>query len=276
MLGYGIALATIVVIAFYGLFIYPRQRARRVARRPFPADWSRYLEDHMALYRRLPPDQRRQLQRHIQLLLDRVTFHGCAGLQLTDTMQVLIAAHGALLINGLSLDYYQKLRAILVYPGAYRVREQVRDGAVLSHSRQDRLGESWHDGRLVLAWDTLTAEAASNDSTSNVGLHEFSHQLDQVDGASDGAPPLASGEQARHWQAVFSEAWQRRRQHPGGDSIIDEYGATSPAEFFAVVTEAFFLQPQTLARQEPQLYDCLVRFYQLNPGDWPDTPEAKA
>ncbi|MDX1756039.1 MAG: zinc-dependent peptidase [Marinobacter sp.] len=271
MLGYGIALIAIVVLAFYGLFIYPHQRARRVARRPFPEHWQRYLTDHMVLYRRLPPENRPRLHRHIQLLLDRVDFYGCAGLAPNDTMKVMIAAHGALLINGLSPDYYRNLRSILVYPGAYRVREQVLDGDVLSHSEQERLGESWQEGRLVLAWDTLSVEAANPDTPSNVGLHEFSHQLDQIDGASDGAPPLASGDQAKHWQQVFSEAWQRRRRHPGGDSVIDDYGATSPAEFFAVVTEAFFLQPRPLAQQEPRLYDCLVRFYQLNPGEWPET-----
>ncbi|MDC0661050.1 M90 family metallopeptidase [Marinobacter sp. SS21] len=276
MLGYGIALIAIVAISFYGLFIYPQQRAQRIARRPFPEPWQRYLVAHMALYRRLPPERRSRLHRDIQVLLHRATFYGCAGLQLNDTMKVLIAAHGALLVNGLSPDYYPKLRAILVYPGAYRVREQVQDGEILSHSEQDRLGESWHSGRLVLSWDTLSEEAAAEAGHSNVGLHEFAHQLDQLDGASDGAPPLASEAQARHWQTVFSDAWQRRQRQTDRDSIIDEYGTESPAEFFAVVTEAFFLQPLTLAQQEPELYHCLVRFYQLNPDEWPGIPDAAA
>ncbi len=276
MLGYGIALITIVAISFYGLFIYPRHRTRRIARRPFPESWQCYLDTHMVLYRRLPAQRRSRLHRDILVLLDRATFYGCAGMQLNDTNKVLIAAHGALLVNGLSPDYYPQLRAILVYPGAYRVHEQVQDGEILSHSEEERLGESWHSGRLVLSWDTLATEAAAADGRSNVGLHEFAHQLDQIDGASDGAPPLASAAQAQDWQSAFSDAWQRRQRQPDDDSIIDEYGTESPAEFFAVVTEAFFLQPLALARQEPELYRCLVQFYQLNPGEWPGIPGAVA
>lgn len=268
MLGYGIALIAIVVFAFYRLFIRPRRHLEKLARTPVPVDWIDQLQSQMALYRRMPPIHRARLHTHMRVLLEQVEFYGCAGLELTEPMKVLIAAHGALLINQLSPDYYHKLQAILVYPGAYRVNQSHQDGAVHHHHDQDRLGESWQNGKLVLAWDTLLREAGDADSRSNVALHEFAHQLDQVDGASDGAPPLASGEIARHWQEVFSDAWERRRQHHGGNSIIDEYGATSPAEFFAVATEAFFLHPAILASQEPDLYDCMTGFYRLDPRNW--------
>ncbi|SFL95638.1 M90 family metallopeptidase [Marinobacter zhejiangensis] len=270
MLGYGLALIAIVVFAFYWLFIRPRRRLESLARIPVPMDWIEQLRSEMALYRRLPPITRTRLHTHMRVLLEQVDFYGCAGLELTEPMKVLIAAHGALLINQLSPDYYHKLQSILVYPGAYRVNQTQQDGPVLHDHDQARLGESWQTGKLVLAWDTLVREAADDNSRSNVALHEFAHQLDQVDGASDGAPPLASGEIARHWQDVFSDAWQRRRQRHGGNSIIDEYGATSPAEFFAVATEAFFLHPGLLAKQEPDLYDCLAGFYRLDPGTWSD------
>jgi len=270
MLGYGIALTAIVIAAFYWLFVRPRRQLERLARIPVPMDWIEQLRAQMALYRRLPPIRRARLHTHMRVLLERVEFYGCAGLELTEPMKVLIAAHGALLINQLSPDYYHKLQSILVYPGAYRVSQSQQDGPVLHFDDQDRLGESWQQGKLVLAWDTLVREAGDSSSRSNVALHEFAHQLDQVDGAADGAPPLASGEVAQHWQQVFSEAWERRRRHSGGNSIIDEYGATSPAEFFAVATEAFFLHSALLASQEPELYDCMAGFYRLDPRDWHD------
>lgn len=276
MLGYAIVLTAIVVFAFYWLFIRPRRHLEQLARIPVPMDWIEQLREQMVLYRRLPPIHRARLHTHMRVLLERVEFYGCAGLELTEPMRVLIAAHGALLINQLSPDYYHKLRSILVYPGAYRVSQLQQEGAVLHVDDQDRLGESWQQGKLVLAWDTLLREAGDRNSRSNVALHEFAHQLDQLDGASDGAPPLASGEVAQHWQDVFSEAWQRRRQHPGGASIIDEYGATSPAEFFAVATEAFFLHPRLLASQEPELYACMTGFYHLNPGDWDANDQRQA
>lgn len=267
MLGYGLTLAAVIAVAFYLIFLHRPWRRKRLAEQPFPDTWRALLNQHMVLYRRLPEDRREKLHRDIRILLDEVRFYGCAGLELTDTMRLVIAAHGALLINGLSPDYYRELKSVLVYPGAYRVREQVLDGHVLTHTEQDRLGESWEAGRVIVAWETLKREAADPQSTSNVGLHEFSHQLDQLDGTADGAPPLASGSLATQWQAVFAEAWERR-QHLGGDSVIDEYGAESPAEFFAVASEAFFLAPTPLREQEPELYRCLQAFYRLSPADW--------
>ena len=50
--------------------------------------------------------------------------------------------------------------------------------------------------------------------------------------------------------------------------MIDGYGATNPAEFFAVVSEVFFGQPQQLAAQQPTLYAELCSFYRVNPLNW--------
>lgn len=270
MLAYILVFSTILVSAFYLIFLRRLQRRRRVIKRPFPQAWKAHLATTMVLYRKLPAKRQDKLHQDIQLILDEVEFFGNAGLEITEPVKLLIAAHAALLINGLSFDYYQKLRAILVYPGAWRAPHQAMEGHVLTHSQQIRLGESWQQGRIILAWDTLRNEAQNEHSTSNVGIHEFAHQLDQLGGAADGAPPLASGEIAQRWQEVFSDAWQRRRQHLGGSSVIDEYGAESPAEFFAVASEAFFLSPSSLQQQEPALYQCLQGFYKTDPTTWAD------
>ncbi|WP_166268701.1 zinc-dependent peptidase [Marinobacter caseinilyticus] len=268
MLGYGLTVLAILGLAVYTLFLHRRWRRRRISRRSFPEHWRQKLDDSMALYGRLPEQERQQLHQHTMLILDEVKFYGCAGLTVTEPMKLLIAAHAALLINRLSMDYYSSLQAILVYPGAYRALVDVRDGPIAGTTEQSRLGESWQQGRVILAWETLSQEAADPTSASNVALHEFAHQLDQVDGAADGAPPLSSGQAAAHWQAVFTDAWQRLRLRHSSDGVIDPYGAQNPAEFFAVVTEAFFLRGQLLRDEEPELYECLTRFYCLTPADW--------
>lgn len=269
LLGYGLALVVIVLLAFYWLFLHRRLRRRRVLSRAFPVRWQQQLQRDMVLYRQLPPELRQRVHQNTLLVLDEVNFYGCAGQEVTEPMKVLIAAHAALLVGGLTVDYYQRLTAILVYPGAYRSEVEWQDGDVTGVEHQDRLGESWEAGRVILGWDQLALEAADPDTTSNVMLHEFAHQLDQLDGAADGAPPLSSGVSARNWHQVFTEAWQRlQARPPDGGGVIDDYGATDPAEFFAVVTEAFFLTPDQLQAQEPELYHCLSEFYQLSPTDW--------
>lgn len=266
---YFLCVLALVTLAAYRLFFYRRQRRQHVAAHAFPDHWRQLLERDMALYRQLPEATRERVHSGTQILMDELEFYGCNGLTVSEEMRVLVAAHGALLVSGLSLDYYDSLRAVLLYPDAYRAPTEHREGPVLTQSTDARLGESWGEGRVILAWSTFRAEAAMTDTHSNVALHEFAHQLDQLDGRSDGAPPLHSGEQARNWQHVFSDAWERLKQQAGdGATVLDPYGATNPAEFFAVATEAFFCTPGALRDAEPRLYGCLADFYQLSPADW--------
>lgn len=269
LLGYGLALVTIVILAFYWLFLHRSLRRRSVLARPFPKHWRQGLERDMALYRKLPSELRERVHQNTLLMLDEVNFYGCAGQTITEPMKVLISAHAALLVSGLSVDYYQRLTSILVYPGAYRSEVEWQEGEIARVEEQERLGESWDAGRVILGWDQLAREAADPDTPTNVMLHEFAHQLDQLDGAADGVPPLDSGVSAENWHQVFSDAWHRLQDSPyDSEGVIDDYGATDPAEFFAVVTEAFFLTPVQLRQQEPDLYQCLSGFYQLSPADW--------
>lgn len=266
---YALCVAVVIALAAWRLFFYRRARRQRLAASAFPAEWARWLERDMALYRRLPGPVRERVHTGTLILMDELEFYGCNGLELTDDMRVLVAAHGALLVSGLSMDYYDSLQAVLIYPDAYRAPTHHREGPVVVEGTDTRLGESWGEGRVILVWATLQAEAADEWAASNVALHEFAHQLDQLDGSSDGAPPLHSGEQARNWQAVFSDAWERlKREARHGDTVLDPYGATNPAEFFAVATEAFFCDPEALRHSEPRLYECLSGFYQLSPAEW--------
>lgn len=266
---YFFCVLALIALAAYRLFFYRRQRRKQVAARAFPTDWRKLLEQNMTLYRQLPPDVRERVDSGTLILLDELTFYGCNGLTVTDEMRLLVAAHGALLISGLSLDYYDSLRAVLLYPDVYRAPAEHHDGLVHTESMDDRLGESWGEGRVILTWSTLKREALETHAASNVAIHEFAHQLDQLDGASDGAPPLHSGEDAKTWEVVFSDAWERlKRQADSGTTVLDPYGATNPAEFFAVATEAFFCRPGDLRAEEPHLYECLEGFFGLSPADW--------
>ena len=56
------------------------------------------------------------------------------------------------------------------------------------------------------------------------------------------------------------EAAERSRRH-----ILDHYGATDEAEFFAVATETFFEKGPVLQRDHPDLYDVLKTYYRQDP-----------
>ena len=246
------------------LAFFRRRRRDRLRQRPFPDDWRLILERNVPIYARLSPDAQAELRGHVQVLLAEKHFEGCGGLEITDEIRVTIAAHAGLLLLGRTADYYPGLFSVLVYPSAYRAPlTEHHDGGIVTEGEEGRLGESWERGALVLAWDAARSDARALDDGSNVMLHEFAHQLDTEDGSADGVPVLDRHSDYAAWARALRKEYERLRETPHL-SMLDEYGATDAAEFFAVATEAFFEQPELLRRRHPELYTELSRFYRVD------------
>ena len=192
----------------------------------------------------------------------------CAAQIITDDQRVTIAAQACLLLLGQpSPRYYPRLREVLVYPDAFVVnRVMAQAGGVVQERRQALSGESWSQGRVILSWADTLAGAADPADGRNVVVHEFAHQIDQDKGVADGRPWRVSRAQRERWAQVMGEAFERLRQQPS--ALISDYGATEPAEFFAVASELFFEQPQALAAEVPAVYRELALLYQVNPLAW--------
>jgi|SRR5882672_9933799 len=252
------------------LFLRELRRAR-IQRRPFPESWRLVLRRRMPLFRRLPADLQLQLKKHIQVLLAEKPFIGCAGLIVTDEMRVLIAAQAALLLLNRRAGYFRNLRQILVYPGIFVAERSTTDpSGVTREARRVLAGESWQQGQVILAWDAVLEGAATPDDGRNVVIHEFAHQLDQATGVANGAPFLGRRDRYARWAAVLSAEFQQLRDRVarGEDGLIDAYGASDPAEFFAVVSEVFFERSPELAAEYPALHREFVAYYSLDPRHW--------
>ena len=252
-----------------GVFGFKRRRRERRRRQPLPSEWLAVIERNVPYYRRLTPDKRRELHGLIQVFLAEKQFMGCGGLEITDEMRVTIAAQACILLLGRETDFYPMLQSILVYPQAYvaQISQRQPDGTVVE-GPQPRLGEAWRRGPVVLSWDDVLRAASDVHDGRNVVLHEFAHQLDNEAGAADGAPVLPQRSMYVAWARVLGheykalvEALEHQRQ-----TVLDQYGATSPAEFFAVVTEAFFEKPVDLKARHPELYEQLRLFYRQDPA----------
>ena len=157
----------------------------------------------------------------------------------------------------------------MIYPEAYVATEVSFDGNVQVSRNVVRAGESWHRGPVVLSWKDVLQGAANIGDGYNVVLHEFAHQLDSESGATNGAPVLRHNSY-KTWATVFSEHYEdlQARVSRGKPTVIDDYGTTNPAEFFAVATETFFEKPEQLHRVRPDLYAELQTYYQLDPRKW--------
>ena len=206
----------------------------------------------------------------VKFFIDRKTYYGCAGLRITDEMRVMIAAEACLLVLNRGGALYPKLKSILVYPSGFVAhRDQHQADGTVASGRHHLLGESWNNGRVILSWDDVTRGVADFSDGHNVVLHEFAHQLDAESGSTNGAPPLRSNSY-RAWASIFTENFEdlELRSVRGLETVMDEYGATNPAEFFAVATETFFEKPHELYQRRPELYEELRRYYQLDPREW--------
>lgn len=248
-----------------------RRRRDRLRNQPFPDAWRQILRQRVPYFRGLPAELQLQLKKHIQVFLAEKDFIGCDGLIVTDEMRVTIAAQACLLILNRPTDYYPNLRQILIYPGAFVVDMQESDEAgVMQDERRILSGESWSQSQVILSWEDVVAGADVADDGENVVIHEFAHQLDQEAGYANGAPELASRGHYARWSRVLGDEYERLRAQSDADqpSLLDDYGATDPAEFFAVVSEVFFEQPQLLDSEHPALYRELSRFYCVNPLTW--------
>ena len=262
----------LLLVAWFAGQPWWRERQRQALRqRPFPSGWRDVLRQRVALYPRLPADLQLQLKQHMQVFLAEKTFIGCQGLPITDEMRVTIAAHACLLILNRPSGYYPYLRQILVYPDSFVVERDHTDHVGVAHrARQVLAGESWSEGQVVLSWqDTLDGAAVADDG-QNVAIHEFAHQLDQETGRANGAPMLAGRAQRQRWSSVLSTEFMtlQARVSRGAPNLFCDYGATDPAEFFAVVSEVFFEQPTQMAQAHPALYQEFSLFYQLDPVNW--------
>lgn len=252
-----------------------KQRRRRALRaQPAPKSWLETIARNILFFQRLSADDRDELLGHIQVFMAEKQFEGCAGLELTDEIRVTIAAQACLLLLHRKTDYFPRLLTILVYPSTYVAQgKEPIEGHVWKEGPMRRQGETGRKlGSMVLAWDAAKSGAADSSDGKNVVLHEFAHQLDYENYAADGAPELTTRDQQLSWGEVMRTEFAslRAADETGIPTLLDTYGATNPAEFFAVLIEAFFERPCALRAHHPRLYAELQRYFRQDPIEYSD------
>ncbi|MFZ6747822.1 zinc-dependent peptidase [Undibacterium sp. Ren11W] len=252
----------------------PAYRLRRAIGRAFPSDFVKILRRNLPAYSRMPVDLQLQLKRLIKQFLHQKKFVGCGGQIIDDEIRVTIAAKACMLLLNRTTAVYPDLKLVLVYPSAFVVpRLETSLGGIVTHANQTLSGESWSDGRVILAWDHIqknSETSAKLPAGHDVVLHEFAHQLDSETGATNGAPRLLNRESYRRWSQILSGEFEalKTAAEAGQFNVLDHYGANSPAEFFAVATEAFFEKSADLANFHPELFEQLRAYYQVDPRHW--------
>jgi hypothetical protein len=245
-----------------------RERAA-VQRRAIADDlWKRTLIRYPFLQRRDAADAG-ELRRLTSLFLDRKEFSAVGGLRLTDAMAVAIAAQAVLPVLKLGLSSYDRFVGIVVHPEQVVARREVADEDGVVHEYDEILsGEAMEGGPVMLSWQDVRTAGRSAEAAYNVVIHEFAHVLDMADGVADGVPLLPPEVPLREWVGTLSTEFedfvQRVQAHE--PTALDPYGSEGQEEFFAVASEAFFVNPESMKKEHPALYGVFVRYYRQDPA----------
>lgn len=261
------ALIVSSIIAHYYWKEYKRNRIKKAG---LPPEHRSILERNVSHYRKMPIALRKQLEELVAVFLNEKEFEGCGGLEIDDEIKVTIAGQACLLLLNRKTDIYPTLYSVLIYPSAYFAKTKRKIAGQVVEDEDIRLGESWCGGSVVIAWDEVKKEMNNLNDGRNVVIHEFAHQLDQLDGKANGAPPLEGRTSYREWAKILSSEFENLKFEVsrGIRDVIDEYGASEPAEFFAVATESFFEKPFDMFERHPDLYAELKAFYCIDPISW--------
>lgn len=232
-------------------------RRRRWMTRPLPPTWRAILEEHVPFYRWIPEARRPRFEGMLQAFAHEKHFIPAAGMEIDDTVRIVISASAVRLVLHRDLSYYDRLTEIVVYPHDYR------------HQDDDRriFGEAHEWGTVVLSWPAVIHGVSNPDDGHTTAAHEFAHVLDRDGGAFDGTPSLDHLSAYAPWAAVMSDHFDRlQKRGPKVRKVLRPYGATNEAEFFAVATESYFEKPRQMQDETPELYAEMQRFYGGDPA----------
>ena len=196
------------------------------------------------------------------LFLDDKSINGAQGFEITDAVRQSIALQACLPILNLSLEWYAGWSSIIIYPGSYTSESTTVDELGIVHKgSQHRSGEAWLRGPVILSWKD--AKHSGERDGHNVVIHEFVHKLDMLNGRANGFPPMQPDMDAAVWTETMERGFADFQINPKAG--LDRYGATNPAEFFAVLSEVFFETPAALVDAYPDIYDIMVTFFRQQP-----------
>jgi len=254
---------TVWILAFYS-------RRKKLHVDHFSPEWRSILSTKVKFYAKLDQSAKLRFEGEIVDFLEHYIITG-VGLEPTEEDRLLVAASAVIPIFGFPQWRYRNLNEVLLYPNSFNDKYET--------SGEDRniggmVGRGAMNRTMILSRSFLHQGFENEHSKTNVGIHEFVHLIDMSDGATDGLPELLIQRQyAIPWLKMIHDEMKHIHQ---GQSDINPYGATNEAEFFSVISEYFFNQPELLEKKHPELYQMLEKVFHQNPDGEQHGESAKA
>ncbi|HEY6503332.1 MAG TPA: M90 family metallopeptidase [Chitinophagaceae bacterium] len=245
-------LLALLILAITRLF-KPRKRNKITI--PLPGNYREFLEKNVQFYHKLDDTGKKKFEERIQHFLSGIRITG-VGVEVEDIDRVLIGASAIIPIYAFPEWDYINLNEVLLYPETFSEEfEQEGD----HRSVMGMVGSGAMQHVMILSRHALRQGFSNRSDKNNTAIHEFVHLIDKTDGDVDGVPEILLQHQyILPWLDMMHKSIKEIMKNR---SDINPYGATSQAEFFAVVSEYFFERPDLLRSKHPALYDMLSRMF---------------
>jgi MtfA peptidase len=246
---------------------FRNRRRKNILREPWSSTWDSILEANVGHYKGLSTDEKNKLNATTKIIVSEKHWEAHDGLVMSDEIKVTIAGTAALLLLGVNDFYFENVNTIIVFPTP--IRRETRGGLVVGRESR-HAGEAWQNGQVVLSWQDVVSDSQNPFDGRNLVLHEFAHCLDGLDGEMGGSLSFRDSATTRRWHQVCSSEFKAlaRAAQSRQKTLLDHYGATNQAEFFAVASETFFEKPRQLKHEHSELFGLLVKYYQVDPTIW--------
>ncbi len=244
-----------VILLPYPLFLYFTRKYRRrkkILSQPFNPNYERLLNEKIQFYHTLDENQKKEFKQRVQIFLGETLITGIET-NVDDEIRILVACSAIIPVFSFKDWDYSELSEVLIYPSDFD------ESFDFNNKGGNILGMVGIGGAMVLSKPSLKHGFKVNNDKLNVGIHEFIHKIDEKDGSIDGIPEkMADRKTINKWREIMEIEMKKMED---GDSEINPYGLTNTAEFFAVVSEYFFENPESLKRKHSELYEILSKIY---------------
>jgi Mlc titration factor MtfA (ptsG expression regulator) len=243
-------LVVALILAFYFIF-----RKKKLASIPLGKADKELLNNNVHFYIRLDGAKKLLFEQKIATFLATIKVEG-VGLEITQLDRLFVASSAIIPIFGFADWEYKNLTNVVLYPDTFNQDFQF-EGA--ERNIMGMVGSGFMNGQMILSIAALRHGFSKSAGKENTGIHEFVHLLDKSDGATDGIPEnLMAHAYTLPWIKMMHEEIERIEDNK---SDINPYAITNQAEFFAVVSEYFFEQPEILKEKHPELYQALSKTF---------------
>ncbi|UXX79653.1 zinc-dependent peptidase [Reichenbachiella carrageenanivorans] len=250
-----------IPLAGLSWWVWNKQKPRKKASLSFDPVWQSILLQLVPFYEALDEKGREAYDKQVINFFSTIKITA-VDFEMDDECRLLVASSAIIPFWDLPVWNYGELQEVIVYSNHFNENYQVGEDQHLL----GMVGNGGHMNHVMLLSKPALYQGFENKTNKNhVGFHEFAHLLDKSDGDVDGIPELfLPKELVNPWAKLVHREIRKIR---AGKSDINPYGATSDAEFFAVISEYYHKRPKLLQTKHPDLYSMLELIYHPNGQD---------